>query len=91
MKNTPWIKKFYNDKRDYIVAEHQVEIPKVEIETKPPEYELDKKYEIVLVKDTNDFTGVSSYYWIEESRNKILSPKFPNQQIAEHWMKQYEN
>jgi hypothetical protein len=88
MKSTPWIKKFYNDKRDYIVKEHQVEIPKVDIETKPPEYELDKKYEVVLVKDENEITGAVSYYWIEESKQKKFSPAFPSIELAQYWMKQ---
>jgi len=90
MKNTPWIKKFYNDKRDYIVAEHQIEIPTVEIETGPPEYEFNRKYEVVLVEDRDDVSGEVSYYWIEETKQKIIGPKFPNQQLAQYWMSQNE-
>lgn len=88
---TPWIKKFYNDKRDYIIKTHEIELPKVELETQPPEYELDKKYEVVLVKDENEFTGAVSYYWIEETKNKKISPSFPSQEIAQYWMKQNDN
>ena len=88
MRSTPWIKKFYNDKRDYIIKEHEIEIPTREIEIKPPEYELDRKYEVVLVKDENEQTGEVAYYWIEESKQKKISPAFPNQELAEYWMKQ---
>ena len=85
---TPWIKKFYNDKRDYIIKTHEIELPKVELETQPPEYELDKKYEVVLVKDENEITGAVSYYWIEESKQKKISPAFPSIELAQYWMKQ---
>jgi hypothetical protein len=87
---TPWIKKFYNDKRDYIISEKQIEIPHQVIETQPPEYQLDKKYEVVLVQDVNDLTGQVSFFWLEESRNKIISPRFNNQQIAMMWIKENE-
>lgn len=90
MKSTPWIKKFYNDKRDYIIKEHEIEIPTREIEIKPPEYELNRKYEVVLVKDENEQTGSVAYYWIEESKQKKISPAFPNVELAQYWMKQNE-
>jgi len=88
MKSTPWIKRFYNDPRDYLIKTHEIELPTSSIETEAPLYELDKKYEVVLVKDENEITGAVSYYWIEESKQKKISPAFPNQELAQYWMKQ---
>ena len=89
MRSTPWIKKFYNDPRDYLIKTHEIELPvNKEIETSPPLYELDKKYEVVLVKDENEITGAVSYYWIEESKQKKISPAFPSIELAQYWMKQ---
>jgi len=82
---TPWIKKYYNDKRDYIVQEHEIEIPNTQVIQQPPEYELEKKYEVILVQDKNDFTGDITYYWYEESKNKKLSPAFATKEMAEYW------
>ena len=87
---TPWIKKYYNDKRDYIIKTHEIELPQTKIETQPLEYDLDKKYEVVLMQDVNEQTGQVSYFWYEESRDKIISPRFNNQQIAMYWMKDNE-
>lgn len=86
---SPWIKKFYNDKRDYIIKTHEIELPTATIDPRPPEYELDKKYEVVLVQDQNEMTGATTFYWIEESKQKIISPRFQTQQQAQYWMTHY--
>lgn len=80
------ILKYKNDKRDFIVATHEVEIPTVEIETQPPEYDLDKQYNIILCQDTDDVTGEVTFLWLEESKNKFVSPRFPSREIAEAWL-----
>jgi hypothetical protein len=83
-----WIKKYHNDKRDYIIKTHEIEIPNTVIEEKAPEYDLHKKYEVVLMQDQNELTGQVSYFWFEEQKQKVISPRFNNQQIAMHWMKE---
>lgn len=87
-----WIKKFKNDIRDYIVQEHQIEVPDFEIPGifENPEYELGRKYEVVLMRDTDDKTGEVRYFWYEESKQRAISPRFVNRQLAEMWIKDNE-
>jgi hypothetical protein len=87
-----WIKKFKNDIRDYIIQEHEVEVPTVEIPGmfEAPEYELGRKYEVVLMRDTNETTGDVHFFWYEEQKQKVISPQFVNRQLAEMWMKEHE-
>jgi hypothetical protein len=80
------ILKYKNDKRDFIVKTHEIEIPTVEIETEPPEYDLDKTYNVILCQDTDDITGEVTYLWLEESKDKIVSPRFPTRELAEQWL-----
>jgi hypothetical protein len=87
-----WIKKFKNDIRDYIVQEHQVEVSGIEVPGifEAPEYELGRKYEVVLMRDTNETTGEQRFFWYEEQKQRTVSPKFVNRQLAEMWMKENE-
>ena len=87
---SPWIKKYYNDKRDYIVQTVEVELPSYTIDPTPPEYVPHKQYEVVLVRDQDEVTGQISYYWLEEFKNNRISPKFNTQEHAQYWMKQNE-
>jgi hypothetical protein len=82
------------DKRDYIVAEHEVEIGDVQLTVDPDEvadtlgYNPDQQYDIALVQDTNDMTGEVKYYWIVEKNNKRLSPDSKSSQQATNWMRE---
>ena len=87
---SPWIKRFYNDPRDYLIKTHEIAIPETQIEFRPPEYDPHKKYEVVLCEDRNEVTGEVTYVWLEESKNKFISPHFPSRQLAEYWMRQNE-
>jgi hypothetical protein len=87
---SPWIKKYYNDKRDFIVQEHEVYVPEKKFEFTPPEYDVNKQYEVALCQDTNEQTGQVSYLWMEESKQKIISPRFNTIEQAQYWMKYYE-
>ena len=82
-----WIKKYKNDKRDYIVQEREIYIPAKEIELEPPEYDPHSKYEVTLCQDKNELTGQVSFLWMEESKQKIVSPRFNTIEQAQHWMK----
>ena len=86
-----WIKKYKNDPRDYLIKTHEVYIPEIEIETAPPEYDLNKQYSVVLCEDCDDITGEITYLWLEESKDKIISPRFKTKDQAMYWMKQAEN
>ena len=87
-----WIKKFKNDIRDYIVQEHEVHMPEIVVPGifENPEYELGRRYEVVLVRDTNEKTGDVKFFWYEEEKQQAISPRFVNRELAEHWMKERE-
>jgi hypothetical protein len=87
-----WIKKFKNDIRDYIVQEHEVHMPEITIPGifENPEYELGRRYEVVLMRDTNEKTGEVKFFWYEEGKQQAISPRFANQQLAQLWMKERE-
>lgn len=82
-----WIKKFKNDPRDFLIKTHEIEMKPITIETKPPEYDLNKQYEVTLCQETDDVTGKVSYYWLEESKQKVISPRFQTADQANFWMK----
>jgi hypothetical protein len=81
------------DKRDFIVAEHEVEIgdfyvPGTDDKADALGYNPDQGYDVALVQDTNDMTGEVKYYWIVEKDNKRLSPDFKSSQQATLWMQE---
>lgn len=81
------------DKRDYIVAEHEVEFGGIEVlgardQADSVGYNFDKSYDVALVQDTDDFTGEVKYYWILEMDNKKISPAFPTSERATAWMRE---
>ena len=85
-----WIKKYHNDKRDFIVQEKEIHMPAQEIELAPPEYDPHKQYELTLCRDENELTGQVSYLWMEESKGNIVSPRFNTIEQAQYWMKTYD-
>lgn len=87
-----WIKKFKNDIRDYIVQTHEVGMDSFEVPSifETSEYDLGRKYEVVLVRDINEKTGETKFFWYEEEKQQAISPRFVNRELAELWMRERE-
>lgn len=80
-----WIKRYHNDVRDYLIKTHEIEIPDTRIDATPPVYDPHAQYEIVLCQEQNEETGETTYFYLEESKNNVVSPRFRNRQQAEYW------